>query len=111
MARRLSTQSINDVINDSVRTVVARVLPALQRSFNAAVDARIRADLGSRRLPRDGRPGSERRTGDMIRWVADKRARRVPAFVIQSTGLDTKKKIVATTGRTQRSPRGSRSRL
>jgi hypothetical protein len=35
----------------------------------------------------------------MTRWVADKRARRVPNFVIEMTGgLDTKKKIVARFG-------------
>jgi len=30
--------------------------------------------------------------------VADNRARRVPTFVIEATGLDTKKKIVARFG-------------
>ena len=34
----------------------------------------------------------------MTRWVADNRARRVPKFVIEATGLDTKKKIVARFG-------------
>jgi hypothetical protein len=34
----------------------------------------------------------------MTRWVADNRARRVPTFVIEATGLDTKKKIVAKYG-------------
>jgi hypothetical protein len=34
----------------------------------------------------------------MTRWVADNRARRVPKFVIEATGLDTKKKIVARYG-------------
>ena len=31
---------------------------------------------------------------EIKRWVADKRARRVPNFVIEQTGLKTKKKIV-----------------
>ena len=35
---------------------------------------------------------------ESTRWVADARARRVPKFVIESTGLDTKKKIVAKFG-------------
>jgi hypothetical protein len=77
--------------------VVARVLPSLQRAFNAAVDARIRAELatGSSR----SRPGrASRRAGEITRWVADNRARRVPNFVIEATGLDTKKKIVAKYG-------------
>jgi hypothetical protein len=36
--------------------------------------------------------------GEMTRWVADKRARRVPTFVIEATGLDTKKAVVAKFG-------------
>jgi hypothetical protein len=92
MARNTASQSINAVIDDAVRAVVARVLPSLQRAFNSAVDARIRAELGSR-------PGrSSRRTGEITRWVADNRARRVPNFVIEATGLDTKKRIVAKYG-------------
>jgi hypothetical protein len=38
------------------------------------------------------------RRGDITRWIADARARRVPNFVIEATGLDTKKKIVAKFG-------------
>jgi hypothetical protein len=34
----------------------------------------------------------------MTRWVADRRARRVPTFVIELTGLETKKQIVAKYG-------------
>jgi hypothetical protein len=34
----------------------------------------------------------------MTKWVADRRARRVPTFVIEATGLETKKKIVAKFG-------------
>jgi len=36
--------------------------------------------------------------GFMTEWTADRRARRVPTFVIEATGLDTKKKIVANFG-------------
>jgi hypothetical protein len=35
---------------------------------------------------------------DLSKWAADRRARRVPNFVIEATGLDTKKKIVAKYG-------------
>ena len=38
------------------------------------------------------------RPADITKWVADSRARRVPNFVIELTGLDTKKKIVAKFG-------------
>ena len=35
---------------------------------------------------------------EIVRWVADQNARRVPTFVIVATKLDTKKKIVARYG-------------
>lgn len=36
--------------------------------------------------------------GEIVRWVADEHARRVPLFVIKSTGLKTKTKVVAKYG-------------
>jgi hypothetical protein len=38
------------------------------------------------------------RRGQINRWAADRRARRVPNFVIDLTGLKTKKQIVAKYG-------------
>jgi hypothetical protein len=32
---------------------------------------------------------------EIVRWVVDRHARRVPTFVIETTGLKTKAKIVA----------------
>jgi hypothetical protein len=96
MARPAAIQSIEEVIDESVRVVVARVLPLLQRAFAATVEARIRAELPPNTRRR--RTSGSRRVGQITRWVADNRARRVPTFVIESTGLDTKKKIVAKYG-------------
>jgi hypothetical protein len=98
MARTTTSVSINAVIDDAVQAVVARVLPSLQRAFNAAVDARLRAEssTASARRGRRGRP--TRRPGELTRWVADNSARRVPTFVIDATGLDTKNKVVAKYG-------------
>jgi hypothetical protein len=49
----------------------------------------------SRGPERRARPRGE----EMTKWVADRRARRVPIFVIEMTGgLDTKKRIVAKYG-------------
>jgi hypothetical protein len=98
MGRTAATQSFQDVIDESVRAVVARVLPALQRALEAAVDARLRTELGSRPTSRVHRAAPARRAGEITRWVADNRARRVPTFVIEATGLDTKKKVVARYG-------------
>ena len=97
MARVASIQSIEDVIDESVRRVVARVLPSLHRAIAASVDARIRAELPAAKSARRHVAGS-RRAGEITRWVADNRARRVPTFVIEATGLHTKKKIVAKYG-------------
>ena len=106
MARGSPNQSITDAINESVQSMVARVLPSLQRAFNAAVDARIRAELPSRRKRRAGRAAPARRSLVITSWVADNRARRVPNFVIEATGLDTKKRIVAKYGQNAAFSRG-----
>jgi hypothetical protein len=98
MARTATSVSINAVIDDAVQAVVARVLPSIQRAINTAVDAHVRAGLAGRQVPRTRRAASSRRAGELTRWVADNRARRVPTFVIEATGLDTKKKIVAKYG-------------
>jgi hypothetical protein len=93
MARPLPARSVRAAIDEVVSAAVARALPTLVRAINAAVDAR----LASAR-PRAGRARTTRGPAEMTRWVADKRARRVPTFVIEATGLDTKKKIVAKYG-------------
>ena len=50
---------------------------------------------------------ARRRAGEMTKWVADLRARRVPNFVIEMTGgLDTKKRIVARYGPNARFEKG-----
>ncbi len=48
-------------------------------------------------MPKNGGRRSARRE-DITKWVPDVRARRVPKFVIEATGIDTKKKIVAKSG-------------
>jgi hypothetical protein len=96
MPRVSPNQSIADAINESVQSMVARVLPSLQRAFNAAVEARVRAALPGRKKRVRGR--AARPPPGITSWVADNRARRVPNFVIEATGLDTKKRIVAKYG-------------
>ena len=89
----LSRESIVDIINDAVDRAVAGVKARIEREFAAAA-APGRARRGGR-----VRGGARRRKVEMTRWVADRRARRVPNFVIEMTGgLDTKKKIVAKFG-------------
>jgi hypothetical protein len=90
------TDSIEDIIRETVDRVVQNVLPSIQRAL---------ADAAAARPPKNDRvarrSSSQRRRRlreEMTRWVADNRARRVPTFVIEATGLDTKKKIVAKFG-------------
>jgi hypothetical protein len=93
------SNQINEAIEEAVQAVVARILPAINRAINESVEARIRAESRpagrDRHRARVARPSA--RT-EMTRWVADNRARRVPTFVIEATGLETKKKIVAKYG-------------
>ena len=60
----------------------------LERELPRATGGRAPKAAARRRPPRT----------EITRWVADSRARRVPTFVIEATGLDTKKKIVARFG-------------
>ena len=90
---RSQTSSIESIIRDTADQVVTRVSAAIARHVGDLVQEGIRRELGRNAVSR--RPS---RRGDITRWVADNRARRVPNFVIEATGLDTKKKIVAKYG-------------
>ncbi len=99
---RPAQQTIEAIIRDAADRVVAKVSAAIAQQVGALVQAGL-----EREMPRGARgarghllrPVRRRppRT-EINRWVADNRARRVPTFVIQATGLDTKKKIVARYG-------------
>ncbi len=99
---RTARSSIDDVVRSAMESVMKRVSAQIARAM-AEVAARqidqevTRALSRGRGRRRSGR--AARRAGDITRWVADRRARRVPKFVIEMTnGLDTKKKIVARYG-------------
>lgn len=102
MARR--SESLEEVIAASLKPVVGRIAARLAEYVGAAVASQLEAKLGKlapkaprghKRGRRAGRPVAK---AELTRWVADRRARRVPTFVIELTGLDTKKKIVARYG-------------
>ena len=92
--RRNSASSIDQIIRDAVAPVLARASEAIAR----AVAEQVAEQLGKTKAPRrKGRAKTTRARSrqEITRWVADRRARRVPTFVIEMTGgLDTKKKIV-----------------
>jgi hypothetical protein len=97
---RSATTAIQSIIEDAVSAVLERFSGALDR----AVAEELRkqpAALGKvqrahKRMVTVARPP---RGAEITRWIADRRARRVPTFVIELTGgVDTKKKIVAKYG-------------
>jgi hypothetical protein len=95
MARGASF-SIDAIIATEVERVLSRVMPALRKRLaEAEAPGRKRAPAGRGAA---GRPRRRPPRVEMTRWVADRNARRVPNFVIEATGLDTKKKIVARFG-------------
>jgi hypothetical protein len=90
------SESIEDIIGAAVEQVVQRFVPALR---NALAEAAARGPVKARPVAGATTSRRRRRTrGEMRHWTADKRARRVPTFVIDATGLDTKKEIVARFG-------------
>ncbi len=103
---RTAEVSIEAIIREAAERVVAKVSGAIARQVGTLVQAGLERELARGAGRTGGRargpaaPRSRRRPprAEMTRWVADNRARRVPTFVIESTGLDTKKKIVAKFG-------------
>jgi hypothetical protein len=99
MARPARTPSIEDILRDAAEKVVTRVSAAIARQVGDMVEQRLKTELANGGTARRAAPARRRRgPGEITRWVADARARRVPNFVIEATGLDTKKKIVAKYG-------------
>ena len=93
------TNSNDAILRDAAEKVVARVSTAIARQVGELVQERLQAELANGSLARRGAASRRRRPrGEITKWVADVRARRVPNFVIEATGLDTKKKIVAKYG-------------
>ncbi|HEY7725875.1 MAG TPA: hypothetical protein VH880_11100 [Anaeromyxobacteraceae bacterium] len=102
---RAARSTIDDVVRSAIQGVMRRVAAQIARAVAEVAARQVDAEIGSA-VARAGRvrgrarkARSSRRAGDITRWVADRRARRVPNFVIEATGgLDTKKKIVARYG-------------
>jgi hypothetical protein len=92
------TTSIDAILRDAAEKVVARVSTAIARQVGELVQERLQAELANGAVTRRASGRRRRPRGEITRWVADVRARRVPNFVIEATGLDTKKKIVARYG-------------
>lgn len=109
MPRESKNETLNQVIKTAVDRVVARILATIEVQVNRAVSTRVATEL--KKSPRGARG---RRNGvakarpriELVSWTADRRARRVPNFVIEATGLDIKKKIVAKYGENAKFEKG-----
>ncbi len=101
MPRESRNVTIDQTIKDAIDRVVERVLTTIDTQVNRAVNARVATVLkqSTRGIRVKQKGGAKARTRvEITTWVADRRARRVPNFVIEATGLDTKKRIVAKFG-------------
>jgi hypothetical protein len=102
MPRTARRSSLTDVVLDAMEPVLTRASAAIARAVSEMAAQRIESELVRNGKRNRGRiPGARRsrQRAEITRWVADRRARRVPTFVIELTGgLDTKKKIVAKYG-------------
>ena len=102
MPRTERGTSLADVVYDAMEPVLRRASAAIARAMSDMAAQRLGPELARTRKANGRRIAGTRRPRprtEITRWVADRRARRVPIFVIELTGgLDTKKKIVAKYG-------------
>jgi hypothetical protein len=104
MPRPASRTSIDDIVRAAMEGVVRRASVAIARAIAEMaaerLDRELSAGVARARGRRGGRPGrgGSRPRSEITRWAADRRARRVPNFVIDQTGLKTKRQIVAKFG-------------
>ncbi|BDG07792.1 hypothetical protein [Anaeromyxobacter paludicola] len=108
MPREAAQQTIDDVVRAAMEGVVKRASKAIAKAVATMAAERLDKELqdgiarargGARgRAARPAPSRGARPRVEITRWVADRRARRVPKFVIESTNLKTKKAIVAKYG-------------
>ncbi|HEX9241505.1 MAG TPA: hypothetical protein VF875_03585 [Anaeromyxobacter sp.] len=100
MARTAAPSSIDALVQEAIEDVVKRASVTIARALAELAAERLEVELQNEvsKAGRGGRPRRGRRPGEMTRWAADRRARRVPNFVIDLTGLKTKRAIVARYG-------------
>jgi hypothetical protein len=105
MPRYAARTSIDDIVRSAMESVVKRASVAIARAVAEMAAERLdhelqagvtRARVNGRRAGRRASPRRPRT--EITRWAADRRARRVPNFVIEATGLKTKKQVVAKYG-------------
>jgi len=94
--------TLDDIVKNAMEGVIKRTSAAIARTIAdlvaAGLEAELKKGMGKAARGRGARGRVGRPRAELTRWVADKRARRVPTFVIELTGLKTKKAIVAKYG-------------
>ncbi|MEI7703866.1 MAG: hypothetical protein WCK73_04660 [Deltaproteobacteria bacterium] len=105
MARKGGRASAEEIILQAVEAVVERASAGISRAISDILATRIDEELKASVARAVGKRGKQRaRRGsagprpELEKWIADRRARRVPNFVIEQTGLKTKKAIVGKFG-------------
>jgi hypothetical protein len=106
MPRPPAQTSLDALVREAVEPVVKRASAAIARAVAELtaqrLESELQAEVGKQQRGRGRRAAvngrASRPRGDITRWAADRRARRVPNFVIELTGLKTKKQIVAKYG-------------
>lgn len=106
MAREVA-QSLDSIIEGAVTRVMRETAQVIAQRIATMSADRLNAELATAKSvakqtvqAKTATPKQVRRAGEIEKWVPDRRARRVPTFVIEMTGLDTKKKIVEKFGDT-----------
>jgi hypothetical protein len=94
--------TLDDIVKNAMEGVVQRTATVIAKTIADMVAARLEAELkkgvGKAGRVRAAKGRTVRPRAELTKWVADRRARRVPTFVIEATGLKTKKAIVAKYG-------------
>ena len=105
MPRPPAHTTLDAAVRAAMEPVVKRASAAIARAVAEMAAARLESELdaeiarkGRGRRRRGVNGATSRPRGEITRWAADRRARRVPNFVIDMTGLKTKKQIVAKFG-------------
>jgi predicted transcriptional regulator len=105
MPRKAGRATAEQVILEAVESVVERASLGISRAIAEILAVRIDQELRAQVAKATGKRGRARKgagraapRSEISRWVADRHARRVPNFVIEQTGLKTKKQIVAKFG-------------
>jgi hypothetical protein len=90
---------VQEALDPVVRQAAVAIARAVAEMAARELETELRAGVARAGRGRGarGRGRSRPRTA-ITRWTADRRARRVPNFVIEATGLKTKKQIVAKYG-------------